>query len=128
MDMDLICHLHPSWRPLIRPAPATRPWMDETPHAFAYRCLPLNIANAHGWEVLSPCGFEAMWTGGTGTDAVVLRLDDNAPTDHAPVSLFGQGVLTFHVEGIFRTPPGCSLWIGGSPGSSRPTGRLSPSP
>jgi hypothetical protein len=122
--MDLICHLHPAWRPLIRPAPATRPWMDDTPQAFAYRCLPLNIANAHGWEVLSPCGFEAIWDGGTGSEAVTVRLDSGAPTGQAPVSLFGQGVLTFHVEGIFRTSPGWSLWVGGSP--NRPKDAIQP--
>ena len=47
--MDLICYIHPSWRPLIRPAEATREWMTDSPESFAYRCLPLNIANAHGW-------------------------------------------------------------------------------
>ncbi len=113
--MDLICYLHPGWAPLIRPAPATRAWMDATPESFALRCLPLNIANAHGWEVLSPCGFDAVWNGGTGTDAVTIKLDPGAPPERAPVSLFGQGVITFHVEGIFRTPPGWNLWIGGSP-------------
>ena len=100
---------------MIRPAPATRAWMDETPEAFAYRCLPLNIANAHGWEVLSPCGFEAAWTGGPDVEAVKLRLDPGCPEGRGPVSLFGQGVLTFHIEGVFRTPPGWGLWIGGSP-------------
>ena len=113
--MELTAYLHPGWAPLIRPAPATRPWMDLTPESFAYRCLPLNIANAHGWEILSPCGFEAIWDGGTDTSAVTLRLDPGADPQHAPVSLFGQGVLTFHVEAIFRTPPGWNLWIGGSP-------------
>ena len=39
--MDLICYVHPAWRPLIRPALHTRAWMDATPEAFAYRCLPL---------------------------------------------------------------------------------------
>src|SRR5689334_8953002 len=58
---DFICYLHEGWNPRIRPAEATRPWMDATPEAFAYRCLPLNIANAHGWEILSPCSFEAIW-------------------------------------------------------------------
>jgi Family of unknown function (DUF6065) len=29
-----------------------RAWMDATDQRFAYRCLPLNIANAHGWEIL----------------------------------------------------------------------------
>ena len=113
--MELTAYLHPGWAPLIRPAPATRPWMDLTPESFAYRCLPLNIANAHGWEVLSPCGFEAVWDGGTHVEAVTVRLDRDADPQHGPVSLFGQGVLTFHVEAIFRTPPGWNLWIGGSP-------------
>ena len=113
--MELTAYLHPGWAPLIRPAPATRPWMDLTPESFAYRCLPLNIANAHGWEILSPCGFEATWDGGTGVEAVTIRLDPGADPQRAPVSLFGQGVLTFHVEAIFRTPPGWNLWISGSP-------------
>jgi uncharacterized protein DUF6065 len=63
--MDLICYLHPGWRPLIRPASAKRDWMDQTSESFAYRCLPLNIANAHGWELLNPCAFDACWNGQT---------------------------------------------------------------
>jgi len=117
--MELVCYLQPGWAPLIRPAPATRPWMDATPEAFAYRCLPLNIANAHGWEVLSPCGFEAIWDGRTGADAVTILPDEGTPADRAPVSLFGQGTVTFHIEGIFRTPPGWNLWVSGSPNRAK---------
>jgi len=113
--MDLICYLQPGWAPLIRPAPATRAWMDATPESFAYRCLPLNIANAHGWEVLSPCSFDAVWNGGSGTDAVTIATEKDCTPHRAPVSLFGQGILTFHIEGILRTPPGWNLWVGGSP-------------
>ena len=113
--MDLICYLHSGWAPLIRPAPATRAWMDETPESFAYRCLPLNIANAHGREILSPCGFDACWTGSTGTDGVLIKLAGEVAPELAPVSLFGQGFLTFHIAGLFRTSPGWNLWIGGSP-------------
>ena len=112
---ELVCYLHPGWAPLIRPAPATRAWMDATPEAFAYRCLPLNIANAHGWEILNPYGFEAVWDGGSGKDAVTVRPDPGADAQRLAVSLFGQGTITFHVEGIFRTPPGWNLWITGSP-------------
>jgi len=112
---DLICYLHPGWAPLIRPAPATRAWMDATPESFAYRCLPLNIANAHGWEVLNPHGFEAVWTGGSGTDAVTVTPDAGGTPERMAVSLFGQGIVTFHVEGILRTPPGWNLWVTGSP-------------
>ena len=113
--MDLICHLHPSWRPLIRPASAKRDWMDATPESFAYRCLPLNIANAHGWEVLAPDEFDAVWNGGTGTDAITIRGPADADPITAPVSIFGQGVLTFHVPGLFRTPAGWNMWVGGPP-------------
>ena len=113
--MELICYLHPGWEPLIRPAPATREWMDATPEAFAYRCLPLDIANAHGWEVLSPCTFDARWWGGSGTDQVEIRLATGSNPELAPVSLFGQGILTFHIAGLLRTPPGWNLWVGGSP-------------
>ena len=63
-SMKLSCYaLKPD--PLtIRPAPLTRPWMDRITDNHAYRCLPLNIANSHGWEVLSPCAFTATWSGG----------------------------------------------------------------
>ena len=113
--MELTAYLHPGWAPLIRPAPATRAWMDATPESFAYRCLPLNIANAHGWEVLSPWCFDAIWDGDAGTEAVTIKLVEGADPQRAPVSLFGQGVITFHIEAIFRTPPGWNLWVGGSP-------------
>jgi hypothetical protein len=113
--MKLSCYLHPSWRPLIRPAEATREWMTNSPESFAYRCLPLNIANAHGWEVLSPCAFRACWTGGMAAEDVIVECPPGTPPEQRPVGLFGQAVLTFHVQGLFRTEPGWNLWVGGSP-------------
>lgn len=117
--MDLICYTYPGWEPRIRPASPKRDWMEKTPERFAYRCLPLAIANAHGWEVLSPCGFAARWRGGEGRDAVEIRLDRGAEPARAPVSLFGQGTITFHIEGIFRTPEGWNLWVGGPPNDAK---------
>jgi hypothetical protein len=38
-----------------------RGWMDATGDSFAYRCLPLAVANAHGWEILCVRGFIARW-------------------------------------------------------------------
>ena len=93
--------------------------MDASAESFAYRCLPLNIANAHGWEVLSPCGFDAMWTGGSDASDVIIRLDHGTAEHDAPVALFGQATLTFHVAGLFRTPPGWNLWVGGSPNAAK---------
>ncbi len=113
--MDLICYLRDGWAPNIRPAPSTRDWMDATPHSYAYRCLPLNIANAHGWEILCPTGFEAEWNGLPAIDGITITATDPDKTEHLPISLFGSGVLTLHVTGLFRTPPGWNLWVGGSP-------------
>ena len=41
-----------------------REWMDETPDRFAYRCLPLLIANQAGWDLLCPTKFWLRWDGG----------------------------------------------------------------
>jgi hypothetical protein len=117
--MELICYVHPAWAPRIRPASQKRDWMEATPERFAYRCLPLAIANAHGWEMGSPCGFRARWNGGRGTEAVEIRLDGGADPLHAPVSLFGQGTITFHVEGLIRTSPGWNLWVSGAPNAAK---------
>lgn len=111
--MRLICYTLHDQKPLIRPAPVERDWMDRSPEAFAYRCLPLDIANAHGWEVLCPAGFEAAWDGGTAADAITIAAD--APPHLLPVSHFGSGVLTFHLHGLFRTEPAVQLWVAGSP-------------
>ncbi len=61
--MKLIAYLFDGQSIEIRPASARRDWMDQTIDSFAYRCLPLNIANAHGWEILCPGSFSAIWNG-----------------------------------------------------------------
>ena len=50
--------------PEVRPARAKRQWMDDFVDRHAYRCLPLSIANSHGWEVLCPIPVEIRWNGG----------------------------------------------------------------
>ncbi len=110
--LRLILYPTSGFMPEIRPAPATRPWMDATPEAFAYRCLPLNIANAQGWELLCPLAFHASWTGRPEPEAVNIHAD--GPAHLWPTGHFGQGVLTFHVHALFRTEPeGIDLWVGG---------------
>jgi len=114
--MKLECYLFPGWEPRIRPASRRREWMDDSPESFAYRCLPLSIANAQGWEIINPVGFAARWNGGRDVADIEIRLDDPAQQPvEKPVSLFGQGTLTFHVPGLFRTEPGWNLWVSGPP-------------
>ena len=106
----------------IRPAPLERDWMDRSDQRFAYRCLPLNIANSHGWELLCPSGFSSWWNGLNFTDAVSIRPD---PGSQPPaVSHFGQGVLTFHVPCLFRTETGVDLFVTGP--INRPKDGISP--
>ena len=57
----------------IRPAPVERLWMDRSDERSAYRCLPLNIANAHGWEILCTTSFSAIWDGRPSIDAIRIK-------------------------------------------------------
>jgi hypothetical protein len=110
--MRLICYPTSGEPPQLVPAAVERDWMERTDSGFAYRCLPLNIANAHGWLILNEAPFVAEWDGGTGLDAVVVQ----PTTGDANVlgsSHFGSGVLTFHVNGLFRTEPGWDLLVTG---------------
>lgn len=113
---DLICYVFDGWHPLLRPAPQERDWMDKTNDTYAYRCLPLSIANTHGWQLLCYCDFEVWWTGGPKLDDLRIRiLTPDVPLGLQPSSVFGHGILTFHVHGIFRTPPGYNLYVTGTP-------------
>jgi hypothetical protein len=95
----------------LRPAPVERAWMEATPERFAFRCLPLNIANAHGWELLCPSAFVASWNGGAGLDAISVTPDPGSRS--SATSHFGSGVLTFHVPCLFRTDPEFDLMVQG---------------
>jgi hypothetical protein len=88
-----------------------REWMDDTQDRFAYRCLPLAIANQMGWEILCPVSFTARWNGKTSLDAIRIKFDDES----SPLigSHFGHGVLTFNLGYLFRTTKAHNLWIKG---------------
>lgn len=111
--MRLIAYPTSSMRPVIRPAPAMRQWLDDLPQAYGYRCLPLTIANAHGWEILCADGFEARWDGGRGKDAITISSDDPAHPSAMPTTHFGSGILTFHPGYLFRSEQGIDLWVQG---------------
>jgi hypothetical protein len=106
--------------PEIRPARSQRPWMDATPDRFAYRCLPLSIANATGWEMVLDVDLRAYWTGGdqiADLKVEAVHPQDADQVEHVAGSHFGSGVLTFHTGYIMRTSPGWGLWARGAPNS-----------
>jgi hypothetical protein len=109
--MKLTAYLIDGHKMDIRPAPVEREWMDATGERFAYRCLPLNIANAHGWEILCPSGFTAIWNGSQDIPAISIQPDDSS--EPMAISHFGHGTLTFHIPCLFRTEPGWDLMAQG---------------
>lgn len=110
-----------------------RDWMDESSQRFAYRCLPLAIANQAGWLIANPVTFTALWDGGPAIGSLQVHLGTEIRPPAAsytnvfsfgstgPVvqkearvlSHFGHGILTFTIPYLFRTPRGVNLWVKG---------------
>ncbi|MEM9468630.1 MAG: DUF6065 family protein [Pseudomonadota bacterium] len=97
----------------LRPNSPTRTWMDNTDQKYAYRCLPLNIANAHGWSFHLTRDISVLWNGTNGLDGILI--DDGRAVSHICSSAFGHGILTFFVPGIFRTEEGWNIMASGAP-------------
>jgi hypothetical protein len=107
----------------ITPAPAERTWMDESDRRFAYRCLPLVIANQAGWFLPNPSNFVAVWDGGISKESVTIWYETpghsqgtvpQAPwVDSRITSHFGSGIITFALPYLFRTPRSVVLWAKG---------------
>lgn len=117
-------------------APVDRTWMDTAPQRAPYRCLPLVIANQAGWWVPCPASFTAYWDGGLGKENLQITFDAPGETsglsslfapivvsadqpnpavegDNRITSHFGNGVITFSLPYLFRTPRGINLWVKG---------------
>lgn len=93
-------------------APVGRGWMDASDQGFAYRCLPLTIANQGGWSIPCPVPFIACWDGGQYPPSVRIAFEPGCE-DRNISSHFGSGVLTFSIPYLFRTPPSVNLWVKG---------------
>jgi hypothetical protein len=91
--------------------------MDAFTNSHAYRCLPLTIANSHGWDILNPLSVEITWNGGPAKEDLRIRALDPKITEaevNAVVrSNFSRGIVTFHTGFLFRTEPRWSLLVVG---------------
>lgn len=104
--------INPESRMAIEPASAKREWMDQTANRFAYRCLPLALANQAGWVLLNQRRIEITWNGSNNQDAIrVVAEDGSAP--HYVQSHFGHGIVTFLIPYLFRTTEGYNLLMRG---------------
>ena len=111
--------------PQVRPARAKRKWMDDFPDRHAYRCLPLSIANAFGWEVLSPIPVEIRWNGGMAREDIQViglkELSGGAPVEHFCRSNFSRGIITFHLDYVIETEPDWGILATGPLNDPKPT-------
>ena len=88
--------------------------MNESLDKFAYKCLPLNVANQYGWSVLSPCDFKVSWYGGGSSNSVEV-FDIPEEFENIVSGHFGSGTFTINVDFIIKTPKGYSLYVRGVP-------------
>jgi len=96
--------------PPLVPARVKREWMDNTVNRFAYRCLPLTIANSYGWEIRSTSEFIAEYIGGSSPDNIKIK---QISGNSFPQSYFGEGILTWHPGYIFKTEYPYGLYVQG---------------
>jgi hypothetical protein len=113
--------------PEISRAPVSRTWMSEmseTRKGWPNRCLPMLIANQSGWELRNRCAFTATWMGQENGVDVMINADKRDTDQFLPVGHFGNGILTWHLPILFRTPPGYNLLVRGP--ANRPKDAASP--
>jgi hypothetical protein len=102
--------------PQISPAPISRTWMSkmaESRRGWPNRCLPMLIANQSGWELRNPCAFTATWMGREDLMDLMIAPDKRDTGQFLPESIFGNGILTWHLPMLFRTPAGYDLLVRG---------------
>lgn len=95
------------------PAMHERDWMSHTMHGGPYRCLPLSMANSCGWMLLNEQTFAATWDGGYAAGSTKLIFMNRRTDGYHAMSIFGQGIVTFLVPFLFRTPRGYNLLVRG---------------
>lgn len=89
-----------------------RKWMDETRDKYAYRCLPLVIANQHGYEISAAKSVKMIWNGGNRLEDIYIEtgLPKGIVSSH-----FGYGIVTFNPNLLLRTPENVNLHVSGVP-------------
>lgn len=104
----LIAYALSSESPAIVAAPYERDWMNAGGR-HAYRCLPLTIGNTYGWQLLLPVDVVASWNGGPSITDVSVSCTRQCQA----VSNFANGILTFDLGYVFRTPPDLHILVTG---------------
>ena len=99
--------------PKITQSRVKRDWMDETYKKHAYQCMPLTVANVHGWEVQLEEELVVEWDGHTSVPRILSGATTKSGRPQAHQSIIG--IVTFSIGWTFKTEAPYSMWISGSP-------------
>jgi hypothetical protein len=77
----------------IEPLSMKRSWMSNVSESNPYQCVPLNVANQHGWVVVNPTEFSATWDGRENSDSMQIKYKDHPKTNYV-LSHFNNGTIT----------------------------------
>jgi hypothetical protein len=105
-------NIYPNAVTRLEPSPIARDWMDNTDNRFAYRCLPMVLANQSGWILRTLGDIRAYWFGGDKKTDIKIEIEGELAANSVQ-SIFGSGVITFTFPVLFRTPKGINLWVKG---------------
>jgi hypothetical protein len=86
--------------------------MDKTQEKYAYRCLPMVIANQHSWDALCPSDIKLAWEGDDSFDGIRIEYLEPSEFKFAS-SLFGYGIVTFHVDFVLQTEENICIYVKG---------------
>jgi hypothetical protein len=96
----------------IRPGERDRIWIDAG-HPRARECPPFRVANAAGWEIVSPFFISATWKGGDARP--IVKMGVGSGWAGVEVQTRPNGAIAIMLPWIIRTSPGWSLWFRGAP-------------
>jgi antitoxin (DNA-binding transcriptional repressor) of toxin-antitoxin stability system len=111
-ELSITAYLLTSRNMTLHPGQAERVWMDNTVNRFAYRCMPMLLANQTGWMICCQHDMRMTWDGTPGTNAIKIEVLGGEGMCPA-LSSFGSGIVTFTIPYLFRTSPGYNLLVQG---------------
>ena len=99
----------------ILPLTMQRDWMHKSKEKFAYKCLPLGVANQYGWAVCSPANFTVTYSGGREHNDVEIFSNDEDFDHNRFAAHFGEATFTIMPDFLIKTPENYSIYIRGIP-------------
>lgn len=77
-----------------------------------YHCLPLTIGNQYGFILKATRDVNILWNGGNNPEDLIVTVVGDNKLNHLvniAESHFGNGIVTFALPFILRTPPGINI-------------------